>query len=241
MLIALLTACSYLAAMSYELAYFRYFQAPIFFISPTPYVMLGSLVGVGTLLVLYIPLVSALVFVLRVVPGEEMKSRVAIGVVAWSCVWLVFGSGYFSALAAAGIGCWWILFLIRMARQANGPWKQRFLAGLRAPLDTTQSAFMSSFERRFGIAPFLIFSLIYLSFTIAYVSGHAMARFQTTFHVSASHQNTILLRGYGDYLLGMQIDPQSRQLTGRYSAIKMSETEPLQIVRKKIGLLAPPD
>lgn len=238
--VAVLTACAYLLAMLYEVGYFRYFAIPELFMIPTPYVLLGGLLGVIWVLALFVPIMSVLMVVLRLVPGEELRFRLVVGVVGCSGVALVFGGGLITACAAISLGVWLVYFLVERALRSTEKGWRRVVAGFTAPITKEASPALDAIEARFGVAPIAAFFLMYLAGLIAFVSGSAVARLQTTFHVSIDRENLAIVRSYGDYVVGFEVDPAQRRATGRYVVQKLSDGQTVNTERRKIGPLSGP-
>lgn len=124
-----------------------------------------------------------------------------------------------------------------------GPfWTQRDIKGYRDKLDAQDKHDAElidkvAFVRKVGKTGLTLIIFIVFLFSLSYMDGRNSALRQEEFLVPSTHQQSVVLRMYGDRLICAPVDIENREITRRFFFINVDNEPNLTLIPQKIGPL----
>jgi hypothetical protein len=240
LLIAATTALAYAVAYAYESAYCSHFGVPKYLISPTPAVLVGSVVGVFFTALNVMPLLAMFrLFLHKRGVTELARFRIEISLFFVFVIFTIGGLAWVSALLTLAftfifLGEYVSVFWLK------GTLNERLLAIEKVPDPIAEhnpiTRLLKSVNDR-RVSQFVLVS--WLAYIGAMAVGAFTARTQTDFDVVLSRPDVVLLKAYGDYFIGVKFDQTSKKAMGEVLVFKIADDfKELHLIKKRIGPLA---
>lgn len=243
--IALATASGYLVAFQYESGYASYFGIPVYLITPnitTVFVAGLALVSLVVMMLVYFDGIVSLV-------GRRAQSlprpiatgllRLSPAIVPLAALMWLFGTRWQEwapvAVAVIVFGC--LEFVLPLLSQPT-------VSGYAAKLEAQQQAdrenlgVIGSLGRRLGRAAGATVVLLALASFVAYSVGRSTAMFQRTFVVRDGSAPEVVPRIYGDLLVAVPFDAETKRLHSRLVLQRVDAGAMSMAVKRDVGPLA---
>jgi hypothetical protein len=234
------TVAGYAIAYAYESGYCGYFRIPTFLITPTPSVIVSSLFAVvaGALVL------AQLVAIERtILQGASLPPQFR-GRLEFAGLLSLFALGPFGfTWSWVGATAFFFFIICNVYLLALLPGKGTLLERI-AEIDTYPPSRIEQVDpwlttlREVGpvVGGFLV-ALLMACFA-AQSAGAASARMQKDFHVWSGRPDVALIRSYGDVLIGIKFEEQSKRATGEVVVLKIEEgLNQIPVTSKRIGPL----
>ena len=244
-IVAAISATAYIFAFVYEAGFAKVFHMPLALIAIS---LTNVLIAAGSLLIVGHLLLSAanLVFVVfdRFKGPISSKVKLLTPLILYSLAVLLVTAGtpmlsIWMVMVLFG-GCVlgiFFLFIFHMLTQRDKSSYQDKLVA-QDELDAHTRDLWSLFAKRFGVGPYNLLLSLVIALLVIYMAGQSAAMRQSSYLVTSTFPEMIVLRIYGDNIICAPFDREAREVEPSFIVLRIGEDPELMLYSESVGPLS---
>ncbi|HEC36033.1 MAG TPA: hypothetical protein ENI39_05810 [Anaerolineae bacterium] len=243
LLVAAISAYAYIFAFVYEAGFAQVFSIPLSFIAVSLTNVLvagGSLLLVGHLVVSVGNLVFMMSDIFSGPISKRIKRLVPLLLFSLALVCVTSGTRLLpSFIIACAVG-WLIAIFFQfifplLTQRGKGSYREKLVA--QDDLDARTSDWYDLLARRLGVGPYSLVLLLLMALVVVYYAGQSTAMRQSTYLVTSTSPEMVVLRVYGGNMVCAPFDRDTREVKPSFVVLKVGEDPGLALHSEHVGPL----
>jgi hypothetical protein len=242
-IVAAISAIAYIFAFVYEAGFAKIFSIPLSFITislTNVLIVAGSLLLVGQLVLSVGNLVFAVSDKFNGPISKRVKRLMPVLLYSLALAFLASGTRLLSSLMIGLIVGWLIgiffefLFPL-LTQRGRGSYREKLVA--QDELDARTKDLYSLLARRLGVGPYILMFSLLMALVVVYYAGQSAAMRQSTYLVTSTSPEMVVLRIYGDNVICAPFDRNTGEVEPSFVVLKVGEDPELMLYSERVGPL----
>ena len=243
-IVAAISAVAYIFAFVYEAGFAKVFSIPLSFIAislTNVLIVAGSLLLVGKLVFSVGNLVFAVSDRFNGPISKKVKLLMPLLLYSLALAFLTSGTRLLSSFIIVLIVGWpigiFLLFIFPLLTQrGKGSYREKLVA--QDELDARTRDLWSLLARRLGVGPYNLVLSLLMALVVVYYAGQSAAMRQSTYLVTSTSPEMVVLRIYGDNIVCAPFDRNAGEVEPSFVVLKVGEDPELMLYSERVGPLS---